>query len=406
MALLFSLALSIPFAAQAQDSVCDLFKDLKASDGRQVSVRGELFLTDNLAALGATECADRYSAPISGNVGPRRQWPTAIELDASPTLPRAQVIELKKRAAEIRKLDAHGKTIIAYGTFSGRLSLTTDGSMPAKLLIDDARDITVETLPPANELPVIPICDLFQDLSKWKGQRIAVRAEIVGTSEGTWLSGHCKSAFVTDGHRWPVLLTWGGPDYLGAGPEALFRMNDVSTSLTPKTPPEFRGHYSVDTTATFVGRLRMRDKYLGVCRPGGDYIGNGFGHLNGAAAELIVESVRDAQVQPNSHIDETDSEEPCTPLTHAALCTSANTLEQAASRNCIDRVTEMLASNGIDSKSGEPSAALVSAINLGHDAIALLLIEKGAPVTRTPQMTGRGRSYLRPIGAASEYCRQ
>ncbi len=51
--------------------------------------------------------------------------------------------------------------------------------MPAKLSIDDARDITVETLPPAAALPVIPICDLFQDLTKWKDQRIAVRADVV-----------------------------------------------------------------------------------------------------------------------------------------------------------------------------------------------------------------------------------
>jgi len=61
----------------------------------------------------------------------------------------------------------------------------------------------------------------------------------------------------------------------------LFRMNEASMKPTPNIPPELRGHNDVANVATFVGRLRMRDKYIGVCRPGGDYIGFGFGHLAG-----------------------------------------------------------------------------------------------------------------------------
>ncbi len=380
--LIFALAIALPATVYAQDAICDIFKDLKAADGTQVSIRGELFLTDNLAALGATECENRYEGPTARIPGAAR-FPNLAHCDrtiASPSLPRSQTLELRKRAAEIKKSVAQSKTVTAQGTFSGHLTLGADDGMPAKLTIDDARDITVETLPPANTLPVVPICDLFQNLTASKGQRIAVRAEIVGTSEGTWLSGHCKSAFVTDGHRWPVLLTWGAPDYFGADPPALFRMNEASMRLTPKIPPELRGHNNVATVATFVGRLRMRDKYVGRCRPG-DYIGNGFGHLNAAAAELIIESVRDAEVLPRpAKGGDDEPEPPCTPPNQAELCASANMLEQAASRNCLDRVHELLATNGLDSKNGEPSAALASAINLGFEPIALFLIEKGAPV--------------------------
>jgi ankyrin repeat protein len=390
-ALIFAL-LSIPVAAHAQDSVCYIFNDLTAANGRQVTIRGELFLNDNLAALGATECENRYTGPPPEFPAPRilHIWPTAIELTPSPTLPRAQVLELNKRAAEIKRIEAQGKTIVAYGTFSGRLSLDTDGRMPAKLTIDDARDITVETLPPAGTLPVIPICDLFQDLTKWKGQRIAVRAEMVGTSEGVWLKGRCKSGFVTDGHRWPALLTYGAPDYFGADPPSLFRRNEASKRINPKVPTELRGHDNVATVATFVGRLRMRDKYIGRCRAGGDYIGNGFGHLNGAAAELIIESVRDAEVRPVQPPDDDDeTEPPCIPPNHAELCATAANLEQAASRDCIDRVNELLATNGLDSQNDEPSPALNSAIKLGLEPIARLLLEKGAPVnpdTKDPWM--------------------
>ena len=384
IALIFALGFSISLAARAQDSLCDIFKDLTAANGRQASIRGELFLTDKLAALGATECENRYTGPPPEFPAPRvfHTWPTAVELIASPTLPRAETLELKKRAAEIKRLETQGKTLVAYGTFSGRLSLDTDGRMPAKLTVDDARDITIEVLPPASTLPVVPICDLFQDLAKWKGQRIAVRAELVGTMEGTWLSGRCKGAFVTEGHRWPVLLTYGAPDFFGVDPPSLFRRREASEKLKPKAAPELRGRNNVVTVATFVGRLRMRDKYLGFCRPGGDYIGNGFGHLNAAAAEFIVESTHDAEVRPAPSSEDADDEPgpPCTPPTHAELCASTVTLGQAVASDCIDRVGELLATTGIDSKSGEPSAALVSAINLGLDPIALLLIEKGAPV--------------------------
>ncbi len=159
---------------------------------------------------------------------------------------------------------------------------------------------------------------------------------------------------------------------------------------TAKIPPELRGHYSVENIATLVGSLRMRDKYIGRCRPGGDYIGNGFGHLNAAAAELVIESVRDAEVRPaQPPAGDDEAEPPCTPPNHAELCTTAANLEEAASRDCIDRVNELLAANGIDSKNDESSPALNSAIKLGLEPIARLLLERGAPVnpdTKDPWM--------------------
>jgi hypothetical protein len=51
--LVSALILCARARAAAQDSVCDLFKDLNAYDDRQVSVRGELFLDGDRAALGA-----------------------------------------------------------------------------------------------------------------------------------------------------------------------------------------------------------------------------------------------------------------------------------------------------------------------------------------------------------------
>jgi len=373
-----ALAIVHTIPASAQQSICDLFANLKSHDGVQVVVRGELFLDGERAALGATECETRYQSRLSGYVV--QIWPTAIELVPSTKVPPSQLAELKSRAAEIQKLVAENRTLNAMGTFSGRLTLHND-DIRAELVFDDARDITVEALPEASKLPVIPICDLFQDLPKYKGQRIAVRAEIVGTMEGTWLSGHCKSNFVTDGHRWPVALWYAGPDYYGAQPESLFRIDLNKTALKSPADPELKDRQNVITSGTFVGRLQMRDKYAGLCRTPDDYIANGFGHLGGAAAELIVESAFDATVALRlAQTDQTEPETACEPSNRAELCRVATTLAEAATYNCIDRARELLATSGIDSKDGGPSVALTTAIRSGSDEVALFLIQAGAPV--------------------------
>ena len=232
--LIAALAIFYTIPAHAQQSVCDLFKDLKSHDGAQVVVHGELFLDEARAALGATECETRYQARLSGRTtGPFFIWPTAIELAPSERVPPNELAELKSRAAEIKKLVAENRTLIAMGTFSGRLTLHTD-ELNAQLVFDDARDITIEALPEASKLPIIPICDLFQDLPKYRGQRIAVRADFVTTMEGAWLSGHCKGNFVTDGHRWPVLLTFGLPDYAGTDDPSLFRIDQKGFPAGPR----------------------------------------------------------------------------------------------------------------------------------------------------------------------------
>lgn len=374
----------------AQETVCDLFKDLKSADGRQVSIRGELFLEGDLAALGATECDYRY-------VSEHQIWPTAIQLVPSNVVPDRQLKELKEYAAEIKNLYTSGQTVVAYGTFSGRLTLQKDESTPARLTFDDARNITVDALPPAETLPVIPICDLFQDLGAWKGKRIAVRAREVHTMEGAWLSGHCNGNFVTDGHRWPVSLTRGGPDYYGAYPFSLFRINEERNYPAIDT----QGRQNVQVIATFVGRLRMRDQYVGVCRDGGDYIGNGFGHLAAAAAELIEESMRDVEIRPNLRLyEDEEADPPCVPPNHADLCAAARTLNDAAFSDCPVLAKELVFKDGLDIKNGLASGALATAIRTGHEDIALILIQAGAPLN--PVTTAE---WLKPLFVAANWKR-
>ena len=67
-------------------------------------------------------------------------------------------------------------------------------------------------------------------------------------------------------------------------------------------------------------------------------------------------------------------------LNRAELCARADTLPRAAQRDCADRVRELLAANGIDSKNGSESEALTTAIRGGNKEIVEILLKAGAPV--------------------------
>jgi ankyrin repeat protein len=123
----------------------------------------------------------------------------------------------------------------------------------------------------------------------------------------------------------------------------------------------------------------MRDKYVAVCRDGGDYITNGFGHLAGAAAEIVVEEIADVELSKGSADDDIGEERSCRPPTLSRLCETA-TLARAAALGCADRLAALLAKDGIDSQDGNESAALSAAIRTGNLNFVKILLSAGAPV--------------------------
>ncbi len=64
----------------------------------------------------------------------------------------------------------------------------------------------------------------------------------------------------------------------------------------------------------------------------------------------------------------------------AQLCAQADSLTRAAQRGCVDKVRDLLAASGIDSKNGSESPALQTAIRSGNGPIVELLLKAGAPV--------------------------
>jgi len=364
-----------------QLNVCDLFKDLKSSDGQQVIVSGELIISKDFAALGAADCDNPYQSPIdSPGVKVVQMWPTALHLRPSSTLPVNLRKQFQDAAAEADRLRRGDKIVRASATFAGRVRLVQFQDLPAELTFESFENLSVEALPDPDTLPVLPICELFQNLLAWKGKRIAVRGEGVSTFEGSWIVGHCKGSLTTNGYRWPVVLDYGGPSYYSAATQPFVEVKQPASP--PKGAELLKGRYSVVRTATYVGRLRTRDEYTALCGTVGTYLTNGYGHLNGATAELIVEAVTDVELSPRGPAEDTDEdtrEQQCN-RPNSAWCASADSIPRAASFDCVDRVREILSKNGIDSVDGSESQALRSAIGTGNEQLVKLLLVAGAPV--------------------------
>lgn len=388
------VAVATLFAAtplRGQESICDLFSHLvEGDDGRKVILTGDLIISKELAAICAADCDNEY---ISNHY----IWPTGLSLRPSPDITPEKLQQFREAAAKADDLRRAGKTVSASGSFSGKLRMAQSSGYPGELIFDSFENLSVEALPDPSSLPVIPICDLFQNLTAWKGKRVAVRGELAGTMEGTWISGRCKGSFVTNGYRWPVSLTFGELRHYSTENTKLYATQWPSV---PKEEEALEGRFSVVKTGTFVGLLRMKSEYSAVCTEDGSYITYGFGHLGGAAAELAVERVLnfDLSLPPANDADDYE-EEHCTPPNLPALCAAAQSLERAASLGCIDQLREFLAKDGIDSKDGSESPALKKAISSGNETIVKLLLEAGAPIN--PAQV----SFLPPLAEAAHWRR-
>jgi hypothetical protein len=173
----FILLASIPL--RAQESVCDLFSHIvEGADERQVLLTGDLIISEDSAVLGAADCDDRF-------VSRDYQWPTALSLRPSPNVTPAQLQQFHEAGAEADRLRQTGKIVSASASFSGRLRMVPVGGSPGELIFDSFENLKVQALPDPRTLTVVPICDLFQNLSAWKQKRVAVRGELVRTMEGT-----------------------------------------------------------------------------------------------------------------------------------------------------------------------------------------------------------------------------
>jgi hypothetical protein len=164
-------------ALRGQESVCDLFRDLKAAEGRQLVVTGDLIISQGLTTLSASDC-----------VLPAQ--PAPLGLRPSPSVPAKQLEQLRNAATEADRLRREGKTVSASASFSGRLRITDVAGLQAELTFDSIKSLQVEALPDPAESPSIAICELFQYLPASRVKRIVLRGDSVSTAGDSSIRTH------------------------------------------------------------------------------------------------------------------------------------------------------------------------------------------------------------------------
>jgi len=151
--LLFVSTIFVPASLWAQQTVCDLFKDLKAADGLQLILTGDLIVSKDLTVLGAVDCDNQYKSLMEGAFRAFQVWPTAIHLRRSAAVPPKQMELLSEAAVKADQLRRAEKPMSATGTFAGRLRVSPAGEFPAELTFDSVENIVVEELPDPRKLP-------------------------------------------------------------------------------------------------------------------------------------------------------------------------------------------------------------------------------------------------------------
>ena len=115
--------------------------------------------------------------------------------------------------------------------------------------------------------------------------------------EGTWLKQECSNALITQGYKWRNLISIGheDPDEGIAAPPSLkgfswnmpkLRAKLIEVKKTTAVDSPFDGRYG-DSWAAVFGRFETRRRFKFVRFPG-ELVGDGFGHLNWAAAQLVT----------------------------------------------------------------------------------------------------------------------
>ena len=144
------------------------------------------------------------------------------------------------------------------------------------------------------DLPVLTVCEALNDRNQNDGKTLVVVGKLVSTMEGSWLVEDCGQQIVISGHKWnnAISLTY----ILGA------------VRPPPKLPKKFRWDASVlqarlqaklkqvqsSTTLEVLPQYHYTDSWFAVfgrfeIEVGGEGMPHGFGHLDGALAQLIAD---------------------------------------------------------------------------------------------------------------------
>ncbi len=353
-------------------SLCDLEEFLPAYDGETVTLRGEVAveLRQGAMTLGAN-CGYIRSVLIGVYIRA-----TAVHIDTSTEVREA----VRQLIGQFERARDSGRMIKATATLGGRLEVIQEGDFsigfgprkkaPAAMHLTEVK---VAQLPRPEDLPVIPVCELFRDLRSFRDKRVAVRGQVGSTMEGSWLSDDaCEGGFVTSGFRWSAALNLSRNDYY-TGPTTEEEEARIRESIS-----RGRSFKTSEATETVVGTLRMLDNYSVDCQTG-ELHGSGLGHLGAAAAQLLVETTLDRVPARPQAPDSRVRAQPCPRLTEEE-CARVKDVDSARVGGCAAEVRRLRAEDwgNFVRQSKETSARMIDAIRARDtDGVETILREQG-----------------------------
>ena len=142
----------------------------------------------------------------------------------------------------------------------------------------------------ASAIPILTVCDALRDPVRYGGQVVIIVGRSVGTSEGSWLDEACGLKVVVEGRAYPTIISTAYVASWFAPPPQLPEAFKWDKSALKHALDRVKTTTRLDSKECWgaaYGRLETAPSHeikLGDGRVGTIY---GYGHLNGAAAQLI-----------------------------------------------------------------------------------------------------------------------
>jgi hypothetical protein len=159
-------------------------------------------------------------------------------------------------------------------------------------------------------VPVVTVCEALHDLSRYNGESIIVVGRLGHTDEGSWLSEDCENQIKTGEYKWAnaISTTYALSDVEPPPilPKGFKWDRDLLTNKLKEVQRTtklqvLKEHNYSDKWVAFFGRFETRLPLQVVVGGGGKLMGYGFGHLNGAPAQLISPQGGFHELKANGH---------------------------------------------------------------------------------------------------------
>jgi hypothetical protein len=137
----------------------------------------------------------------------------------------------------------------------------------------------------------LTVCQVLQDLQKYRGKTIEVR----GNWQGDILIDKCEMNLTTGDHQWPNAL------YLKStvGTGGIFDViRTIDRNAFDKAWSELIHLQPGPVTATIVGELNAREKMEVSLGPRNNHVPNGFGHMGVFPAQIQIKAIKDIIGEP------------------------------------------------------------------------------------------------------------